>query len=148
MPGSDEPTYDAAEQSYLNVFAILHPQDVPPRSRIKTLVVDGVKRTIEQTVRFDMDSNVVHDVVPYAQQYDLHPREFVFTGPCTLVGMPSYRLVSPTACPYTGKILAIVQRRQSLLQPDLSRRNLVFEDALFNGSAWEPRTATLPDSLP
>uniref|UniRef100_A0A7S3WI06 Uncharacterized protein n=1 Tax=Strombidinopsis acuminata TaxID=141414 RepID=A0A7S3WI06_9SPIT len=47
--------------------------DASQRIRSAPKPTDGQKR-----VRFDLDKNTVHAVLPYAEVYGLHPREFVF----------------------------------------------------------------------
>ena len=55
----------------------------------------------------------------------------------------AYKLLSPDANPFTGKIASIMSRRSASLNRDPDFRLPILRRTLLEGSEWEPRTAQM-----
>ena len=112
--------------------------------RMKTMVVDGDERKIEQRLRFD-DVPQIHLIQnTYEKIYGRHPSRMFFTGP---IGSRAFQISSPDADRFTGKTARIMRLRTCELRRSPNQRMQILEHVLRNGAAWENNGATGMEQL-
>ena len=79
-------------------------------------LIDTPMRNSNQNVRFDQNIKV-HEITPYAELYDTHPRFLLPTGRGFFKSLP------PRCDPFTGKSLAVMKERRKALRKKFSSGN-------------------------